>query len=75
MSGPEELLKSLHKRKVGLETQELQNKNTCPKVALQKRGWGRLAELGETYYEHLISDDNVNSTSTFTDIMPNCPII
>ena len=40
---------------------------------MQKRGWGRLAELGETYYEHLISDDNVNSTSTFTDII--CPIL
>ena len=50
-----------------------ENENTCLKVALQKRGWGRLAELGETYYEHLISDDNVNSTSTFTDVMPNCP--
>merc|ERR1711971_684463 len=47
MSGPEELLKTLHKRK----------------VALQKRGWGRLAELGETYYEYLVSDDNVSIKS------------
>ena len=28
-------------------------------VTLKKRGWGRLAELGETYYENLVEDDNV----------------
>ena len=75
MSGPEDLLKTLHKRKVGLEREWVWKWKDLKKVALQKRGWGRLAELGETYYEHLISDDNVNSTSTFTDIMPNCSII
>ena len=59
MSGPEELLKTLHKRKVALQTQEQSEWEHLMKVALQKRGWGRLAELGETYYEHLVSDDNV----------------
>ena len=29
------------------------------RVSLQKRGWGRLADLGETFYEHQISDDKV----------------
>ena len=59
MSGPEELLKTLHKRKVGLEREGLTEWAHLTKVALQKRGWGRLAQLGETYYEHLVSDDNV----------------
>ena len=30
------------------------------RVSLQKRGWGRLADLGETFYEHQISDDKVS---------------
>ena len=34
------------------------------KATLHKRGWGRLAELGETYYEHLVADDNVGSVPT-----------
>ena len=84
MSGPEDLLKTLHKRKVGLEREWVWKWKDLKKVALQKRGWGRLAELGETYYEHLISDDNVLKTSlnqhptTFNPhetISNYCPII
>ena len=62
MSGPEELLKTLHKRKVGFKSQGQIERQHLAKVALQKRGWGRLAELGETYYEHLVSDDNVEKS-------------
>ena len=76
MSGPEELLKTLHKRKVTLQTQDQTEWEHLMKVALQKRGWGRLAELGETYYEHLVSDDNVanlhHSQPSWNYHMSNC---
>ena len=79
MSSPEKLIKTLHKRKVELQSQYYRvhchhrhrHHRRQPhhhKATLHKRGWGRLAELGETYYEHLVADDNVGSVPTsFSD--------
>ena len=75
MSGPEKLIKTLHKRKVAPQNQYYRvhyhhrhrHHRRQPhhhKATLHKRGWGRMAELGETYYEHLVADDNVGSAPT-----------
>ena len=79
MSSPEKLIKTLHKRKVAPQNQYYRvhyhhrhrHHRRQPhhhKATLHKRGWGRLAELGETYYEHLVADDNVGSVPTLLQI-------
>ena len=42
-------------------------------MTLKKRGWGRLAELGETYYENLVEDDNVGKLLLQNVYKYDCP--